>query len=68
MADMTDILFQTIILQDSVNRWNSGDRQAVSRSTETIDLLVIKLHRLRDEIIREVRDWDKHNRPYDERD
>jgi hypothetical protein len=33
-----------------------------------IDLLIAKLHRLRDQLTREVRDWDREHRPYNDRD
>ena len=74
MSSIDDLLNELRLLDEALGNWNSGignapgQRQAVGQAISSINILIIKLHRLRDEVTREAREWDRDHRPYDDRD
>jgi hypothetical protein len=65
---MSSIIAEVRTLDADLTSWEAGDRPAASRALASISLLILRLHRLRDRVVDQVRVWDRDNRPYDPRD
>jgi hypothetical protein len=65
---MSSVIAEVRTLDSDMTRWENGERDAASRALASISLLILRLHRLRDRLTREVREWDQNTRPYDPRD
>jgi hypothetical protein len=68
---MTEVITEVRALDAAMTRWDArgvAAREAATTAVMGIDLLVAKLHRLRDQVTREVRAYDQQHRPHDPRD
>ena len=68
-ADLVDEVVEEVrALDEDVVRWEAGERDAGSTALATTSLLIVKLHRVHDELTREIRRHDRQHKPYNERD
>jgi hypothetical protein len=69
-VDLTDEVVETVrTLDEAVARWSGDrDRGAASEAVTATDRSIVLLHRVRDELGREIRAWDATHKPYDDRD
>ena len=67
---LTDEVVETVrTLDEAVARWaGDKDRAAAAEAVTAADRSIVLLHRTRDELTREIRDYDTTHRPYDGRD
>ena len=65
---MAEVVTATQELDQEIARWAAGDRQAGGTAVGLVSTLIVRLHRLHDALVDEIRRWDTDNRPYDPRD
>jgi hypothetical protein len=69
-VDLVDDAVESVrAIDEAVARWaGDRDRAAASEAVTATDRSIVLLHRVRDELGREIRAYDQQTRPYDDRD
>jgi hypothetical protein len=69
-VDLVDEVTDTVrTLDEAVARWAGDlDRGAAAEAITATDRSIVLLHRVRDALVVEVREYDRRHKPYNDRD
>jgi hypothetical protein len=60
-----EVVEEVRTLDEAVTRWEANDREAADTALTAVSLLIVKLHRVHDALVVEVRRYDHQHRPHD---